>query len=177
MGFQPPTTMASNASGGASVSDWAIVVMTAVLAAITLYYAIQNRNMVAVMRVTRLDDADRHRRSDAARVAVWVEQLEFYSQREGRYVITARNGAAGPVHQMTVFLCGPSGESLGSAPWSVDVLPPGAEEQSPLTTFESKGGHLARHELRISATFTDGNGVRWTRMHNGRLLEGDFGQR
>ena len=178
--MQPSTTTTAGLSelgeNGAGASDWAIVLVTTVLVVVTIYYAIQNRRMVDEMKSARLDALERDRRREASRFSVWVESLEFYSEREGRYVLRAKNSGSGPIHRLRVSISSPAGEELG-VPWSVAVLAPDVDLQSNSTSFLNRSGYLTVGDLQLSVSFVDGSGATWTRRPDGMLVEDKVAKR
>jgi hypothetical protein len=152
---------------GSDLVPWLSFGASVILALITLWYVILTSRM---LKQSQLVEATRKRQQverQASQIAAWVSS----SAVEDRQVIVATtlfNPTSQAVYDVRVTIVDMNGGPLPSPPYSVAILGPGDRlvHEVRCRLPPNAGG-----SLRTTLVFVDGQGLRWRRAEDGKLVE------
>lgn len=147
----------------ANAPAWATVILTAILAGITGFYALENRKMARAMADARADEVRRERIAQSRQVVGWwVRANDKVKMRVG-------NSSELPVYNLVASW---HDKTTTPHPYRLQlpvVAPNEVVDSGPMVVRVASDNQS--DSLRVELTFTDASGLHWHRRHDGALVE------
>jgi len=148
---------------GTNWSAWAAVLLSGVLAVITLVYALDNRRMARILRAQYDNERLANRRSQAEQVSGWASDGAARTRLVKEIIIEVVNNSYEPIFDLSVTVCDINGEPVPSAGFARAVVAPGERIRSDPKSIDIRVRAFPQTGAMVEMDFLDARHVAWHR--------------